>query len=403
MMEVPFSRPYIDEKVIAEVNDCLIGTGWLTSGPKARALEEELSARTGTPVLTVNSWASGATLLLRHFGVGPGDEVIVPAYTYSATALCAHQLGAKVVMADVGEDFNLTPESILRALSKRTKVVIPVDIGGWPCDYEAMKSLLNSEDVRRGFVPANERQSMLGRPFLLADAAHSIGAWYRGMPSGSLADASVFSFHSVKNITSGEGGAICLALPEPFDNRAECDYLRICSLYGQNRSAFDKNQPGAWKYDIIAPGIKANMPDISAAIALAQLRQYEEKLLPERRRMFEQYTAELEGCDWAILPPLENKEKISSFHLFMLRIDGADETRRDRIIADLGTRGIGANVHYIPMPMLSFFKNTGYDINNFPISYKLYSQEITLPLYNTLRPDQIAHVIEGIKKAGAKR
>ncbi len=192
-------------------------------------------------------------------------------------------------------------------------------------------------------------------------------------------------------------------MPFPTRTLRECDYLRICSLYGQNRSAFDKNQPGAWKYDIIAPGIKANMPDISAAIALAQLRQYEEKLLPERRRMFEEYTSALAGCDWAILPPLENKEKISSFHLFMLRIDGADEHRRDMIIADLGTYGIGANVHYIPLPMLSFFKNAGYNINNFPVTYHLYSQEITLPLYNTLRPEQIAHVIEGVKQAGAKR
>jgi dTDP-4-amino-4,6-dideoxygalactose transaminase len=397
-MEVPFSRPYIDEAVVAEVNDCLTGTGWLTSGPKVRALEEEISKLTSTPVLAVNSWASGATLVLRHFGIGPGDEVIVPAYTYSATALVAHHLGAKIVMVDVGADFNINPEVVMRAITPRTKAVISVDIGGWPCDYAHLKEILNSESTRKIFTPGNERQAMLGRPLLLSDAAHSIGAMYKGKPSGSLADASVFSFHSVKNITSGEGGAVCLALPEPFDNTAESGFLRICALYGQTRSAYDKNQPGSWKYDIVAPGIKANMPDISAAIALAQIRQYREKLLPGRQSIFNTYRAGLENFDWAVLPEEKTPEKTSSYHLFMLRISDADEAKRDHIIAELANRGVGANVHYIPMPMLSFFKTMGFDMHDYPVAYQLYANEISLPVYNTLRPEQVEYVVDCLKK-----
>lgn len=396
-MPIPFSLPLIDDDVIAEVNDCLTRTGWLTSGPKVRELEQQIGLITGTPVLCVNSWTSGAMLMLRWFGVGPGDEVIIPAYTYSATALCAMNLGAEVVMVDVLDDFTMDPERVAAAITPRTKAVIPVDIGGWPADYEAILSVVEAERAR--FSPATARQEQLGRPLIVTDAAHSIGATYHGRPIGQWADATVFSLHSVKNVTTGEGGAIALALPAPFDNDAELTFLRALALNGQNKSAFEKNQTGAWRYDILDQGLKVNMPDLNAAVGLAQIRKYVGELLPDRRAKFDRYQAAFAQDPWAILPPVRDDERESSCHLYLLRIAGADEQRRDRIIAHLSEAGIGVNVHYIPMAMLTLFRDRGYDILDYPVTYKLYANEITLPLYNTLTVEQIDEVIAGVRAA----
>jgi dTDP-4-amino-4,6-dideoxygalactose transaminase len=395
-MAVRFSLPLIDEDVIAEVNDTLTNTGWLTTGPKVRLLEEEIAKFTGTPVLCVNSWTSGAMLMLRWLGVGPGDEVIIPAYTYSATALCAMNLGATVVMVDVDQDFTINPDNIRAAVTERTKAVIPVDMGGWPADYDAINAVLDEPEVRAKFRPATPRQEKLGRIMVVTDAAHSIGATYKGRPDGQLADAAVFSLHSVKNITTGEGGAIAINLPAPFDNEEEYVFLRALALNGQTKSAYEKNQPGAWRYDIIDQGLKVNLPDIGAAIGLAQIRKYESTLLPDRKRMFARYQAGFEGYDWAIRPVEKNDERESSCHLYLLRIDGADENRRDRIIESIAERGVGVNVHYIPMPMLTLFKNRGYRIEDYPVTYALYANEITLPLYNGLPDDQIDEVIRAV-------
>ncbi len=397
-MHIPFCLPLIDKDVIAEVNDCLTNTGWLTTGPKTRLLEAEIGKLTGTPVLCVNSWTSGAMLMLRWFGVGPGDEVVVPAYTYSATALCALNIGAKVVMADVGPDFNIDPEKLRAAITPHTKAVIPVDIGGWPCDYDAIYGVLESPEIKLMFQPANARQEQLGRPLLLADAAHSIGATYKGKPSGTLADATVFSLHSVKNVTTGEGGAICLALPYPFDNEAEYQFLKAFALNGQTKSAFEKNQPGAWRYDIVDQGLKVNMPDVCAAIGLAQMRKYTSELLPGRRRIFEQYNAAFSPYDRALLPPYQDANRTSSCHLYMLRIAGATESERDAIIQRIAAQGVGVNVHYIPMAMLTLFKNLGYRMEDYPMTYSLYCNEITLPLYNGLTEEQVARVAESVVK-----
>lgn len=395
-MKIPFCLPLIDADVIAEVNDCLTRTGWLTTGPKVRALEAEIGKLTGTPVLCVNSWTSGAMLMLRWFGIGPGDEVVIPAYTYSATALCALNTGAKVVMVDVGPDFNMDPEKMRAAITPRTKAVIPVDIGGWPCDYDALREILDSPEVKALFRPANARQEQLGRPLLLADAAHSIGAVYKGRPSGTLADATVFSLHSVKNVTTGEGGAICLALPHPFDNAGEYQFLKAFALNGQTKSAFEKNQPGAWRYDIIDQGLKVNMPDVCAAIGLAQMRKYTSELLPERLRIFEQYNAAFSQYGWAVLPSCKDETRASSCHLYMLRIAGASEAERDAVIQRIAERGIGVNVHYIPMAMLTLFKNLGYRMEDYPMTYSLYANEITLPVYNGLTSEQVGGVVEGV-------
>jgi dTDP-4-amino-4,6-dideoxygalactose transaminase len=398
-MQVPFSRPLLDTAVINEVNDCLLNTGWLTSGPKVLELESEIRLLTGAPaVLCVNSWTSGAMLMLRWFGVGPDDEVIVPAYTYAATALCALNIGAKVVLVDVRDDFNMDPEKIRAAITPRTKAIIPVDIGGWMADYEAIFALLNTPEVQAKFQPNTPNQVKMGRILVLADAAHSIGAQYKGRMSGLCADATVFSFHSVKNITTGEGGAVCLNLPASFDHAAEYSFLKAFSLNGQTKSAFEKNQPGAWRYDIIAQGLKANMPDLCAAVGLAQIRRYQSELLPERIRIFEQYQAELGQLDWAILPTLRDEfGSHSSAHLFMLRVAGADENQRDKFIQRISEQGVGVNVHYLPLPMLTLFKNLGYRMEDYPNAFKLYQREISLPIYNGLREDQRMYVIEVLK------
>jgi dTDP-4-amino-4,6-dideoxygalactose transaminase len=396
---IPFSLPLIDDDVIAEVNDTLTNTGWLTTGPKVRLLEAEIAKLTETPVLCVNSWTSGAMLMLRWFGIGPGDEVIIPAYTYSATALCAMNIGATVIMVDVLDDFTIDPAKLRAAITPRTKAVLPVDIGGWPADYRGILAAV--EDARALFESSTERQEKLGRILVVADAAHSIGAVYQGRPVGQWADASVFSLHSVKNVTTGEGGAIALALPEPFDNEAEYLFLRAFALNGQNKSAFEKNQTGAWRYDIVDQGLKVNMPDINAAIGLAQMRKYPNDLLPDRKRIYERYRAAFAADAWAHLPAIDDGDRVSSCHLAMLRIDGADESRRDAIIAHVSAAGIGVNVHYIPMAMLTLFKNRGYDIADYPDTYRLYSNEITLPLYNGLTDAQVDEVVAAVRAAVA--
>jgi len=398
-MAIPFSLPLIDDDVIAEVNDALTNTGWLTSGPKVRQLEAEIGGITGTPVLCVNSWTSGAMLMLRWFGVGPGDEVIVPAYTYAATALCAMNLGADIVMVDVCDDFCMDPHALSAAITPRTKAIIPVDVGGLPDDYDEIFDELAQN--ASSFVPANDRQAALGRPIVIADAAHSIGATYQEVPVGRVADVTVFSLHSVKNVTTGEGGAICLNLPEPFDNDAELPRLRALALNGQTKSAFEKNQTGAWRYDIVDFGLKVNLPDINAAIGLAQIRKYVAELLPDRRRITDRYQAAFAEHAWAILPPLFVNRRESSRHLYMLRIDGADEAMRDRIIERISAREVGVNVHYVPLPMLTLFRERGFDIADFPVSYRLYENEITLPVYNGLTDAQIDEVVAVVAEAVA--
>ena len=394
-MPIPYSRPLINQQVIDEVNDCLIHTGWLTSGPKVLELETELRKLTGSAaVVCVNSWTSGAMLMLRWLGVGAGDEVIIPAYTYSATALCALNIGAKVVMVDVKDDFTIDPEKIRSAITPRTKAIIPVDIGGWMADYDAIFELVNAPEIRAKFQANSPEQEKLGRIFVLADAAHSIGAQYFGRNCGVCADATVLSFHSVKNITTGEGGAICLNLPAPFEPETEYKFLKAFALNGQTKSAFEKNQVGAWRYDIIAQGLKINMPDICAAIGLAQIRQYKATLLPDRIRQFEQYQRALETRNWAILPPLRNDSgSQSSCHLYMLRIRNFTENQRDMLIQRVSERGIGVNVHYIPMPMLTLFRNLGYRMEDYPNTFDLYQGEISLPLYNGLTEEEIEQVV----------
>lgn len=399
-MKIPFSLPVIDAEVIAEMQDTLTHTGWLTTGPKARALEEEIRQFVGgEAVLCVNSWTSGAMLMLRWLGVGAGDEVIIPAYTYSATALCAMNMGAKVVMVDVKDDFTINPDKLKAVITEHTKVVLPVDIGGYPCDYDAIRKVLDDEEVKKLYRPESEKQKQLGRIMLMADAAHSLGAFYKGKVSGMVADVTVFSLHSVKNITTGEGGAIVLNLPREFDSQKELAFLRALSLNGQNKSAFEKNQVGAWRYDIIDQGLKVNMPDLCATVGLAQMRRYKSTFLPERKAIFEFYVKEFSRYDWAIIPPYQNGGTESSYHLFLLRIKDLNEANRDAMIQYISEKGVGVNVHYIPMAMLTLFKNRGYKMEDYPNTYRLYANEISLPVYNHLTREQLRIIVDTVVEA----
>ena len=401
-MKIPFSPPYIDQAVIDEVTDTL-RSGWITTGPKTRALEEEIRRLCGAgEVLCVNSWTSGAILMLRWLGVKPGDEVIVPAYTYSATALAVLHAGATPVMVDSGEDFNISPEAIRKAITPRTKAVIPVDIAGFPCRYEVINQIVSSPEIKALFEPSSPVQEKLGRILVLNDAAHSLGAYYqKDKRTGCETDVAVFSLHAVKNVTTAEGGAICLNLPAPFDNEQLYKELRMMSLNCQTKDAFTKTKAGGWRYDIVGMGMKVNMADVNAAVGLAQIRQYD-CLLKERKRVFAAYNKAFSACDWAICPPSVQEGRESSYHIYALRIKDFTEEQRDRMIEKITEMEVAVNVHFIPMPMLSFFKGLGYKIEDYPQAYRNYCAEISLPIYPQLDDEKVNFVIKAVKEAYEK-
>lgn len=397
-MKIPFSPPYIDDKVINEVVDSL-KSGWITTGPKVKALEEEIGRISGVKnVLCVNSWTSGAILMLRWLGLKPGDEVIVPAYTYSATALAVLWAGGKPIMVDSQEDFNISVNAIKDAITEKTKAIIPVDIAGFPCDYESIMDLVNSDEIKAKFHPTSEVQEKLKRILVLSDSAHSIGAYYGDKRTGSETDLAIFSLHAVKNVTTAEGGAICLNLPKPFDNDELYKELRLRTLNCQTKDAFTKTKAGGWKYDIIGQGMKINMADVNAAIGLAQIREYE-NLLRERKRVFNTYTKAFADCEWAITPPSVCGIKESSYHIYALRIKGITEEQRDAIIQEISKDEVAVNVHFIPMPMLTLFKGLGYDIKNYPNAYNNYAHEISLPIYPQLSEEKVLFVAKTVIKA----
>jgi len=400
-MKIPFSPPYIDDDVRAEVLSAL-DSGWITTGPKVKALEQETAKYAGVDhVLCVNSATSALMLVLHWMGVGKGDEVIVPAYTYAATALSVMHVGATPVMVDVKEDFNIDPEKVRAAITSKTKVIMPVDFAGWPCDYDALKAVVNDEEIKRNFEPKGAVQQQLGRIAILSDAAHSFGAAYKNKRTGSLADITVFSYHAVKNLTTAEGGAICITLPAPFDNGEIYKTLRLWSLNGQTKDAFSKSQLGGWRYDIVYPGFKMNMPDVCAAIGLAQIRKYDEILLAQRKRVFDYFSAEFSNDTWAELPPFVNDESRCSYHLYPLRIKGIAEQQRDEIIDKISLAELSVNVHFIPMPLLSIFKERNYKIEDYPVTYDNFCREISLPIYPQLDNNTCEHIVKVVRKAVA--
>ena len=398
-MKVPFCLPLIDKEVELEMMSCLLETGWLTTGPKVAELEREITKLSETNcTICVNSWTSGMLLMIKWLELDENDEVIIPTYTYAATALAVINSNVKCVYVDVNDDFTASVLEISKAITENTKVILPVDIGGMPFDYLALQDLLNSEGVKRKFMPKTDFQKRIGRPIIIADSAHSIGSLINEKPTPLFSDFSIYSFHSVKNITTGEGGAITFRIFNQEEDNEILNDLRLLSLNGQNKSAFDKNALGGWKYDIKTNGLKVNMPDVNAAIGLAQIRKYKTQLLPERESIFNKYNELLSRNTWAILPQLIIDNRKSSCHLYQLRIDGFEENQRDELISRLSALEIGVNVHYIPIPMMSYFKGLRLDILDFPMSYKLFKNEISLPIYNNLSLDKIEHVCLKLKE-----
>ena len=394
-MKIPFCLPLIDENVETEVLSCLNETGWLTTGPKVSLLENEIKKLCQTSsTICVNSWTSGMLLLIKWLGLEKDDEIIVPAYTYAASALAVINSNVKCIFVDVNDDFTINIDKVEKAITKNTKAVMPVDLGGLPIDYISLNKLLNKDNIRDEFTPKTAFQKKIGRPLIISDAAHSIGSLVDGLPTPLFSDFSVFSFHSVKNITTGEGGAITFKIFDEFEDGLILKELRLLSLNGQNKTAFEKNSIGGWKYDIITNGLKVNMPDINAAIGLAQLKKYKNILLPEREQIFLKYNSILSQYSWAILPTFSVDNRKSSCHLYQLRIEGFEEQQRDQLISRLASIDIGVNVHYIPLPMLSYFKSIGLDIKDFPSSYDLYKNEISLPIYNDLSIESVEYVAE---------
>jgi len=401
-MNIPFSPPFIDQAVINEVLDSL-HSNWITSGPKVKALESEILKLTGSQAaICVNSWTSGAIMMLKWYGIGQGDEVIVPAYSYCATALCVIHCGATPVMVDILDDLTIDPEEVRSKITSKTKAILAVDIAGLPCHYNELHSIVEDPQYQRLFVPSTDRQALLSRILLISDAAHSIGAFYDGLPASLKCDVTIFSFHAVKNITTAEGGCICLNLPTGFDNKEEYNYLKLLSLNGQNKDAFAKSNGANWKYDILFKGYKMNMPDICAAIGLAQIRQYNNTLLPLRKKLFQKYCSSFKTYNWFVEPVSIDLNRESSYHLFPLRIKNITEAQRDKIIEDLVSKGVIVNVHFIPMPMLTYFKSIGYDIEHYPNSYKQYACEVSLPIYPQLSDIQMEYIIEAVVEAVEK-
>lgn len=397
-MTIPFSPPYIDQDAIDEVVTCL-KSGWITTGPKVKELEAEVVELTGCQQsLCVNSWTSGAILALKWFGVGPGDEVIVPAYTYAATALSVLHCGATPVMVDVNDDFTINPKKMEEAITSRTKVIMPVDIAGLMCDYDTINNIIVDNQIQRLFQPSSEKQKLLGRILVISDAAHSVGASYNDVQAGAATDITIFSFHAVKNITTAEGGAICLNLPSQFNPSDEYALMRLWSLNGQTKDAFTKSQVGGWRYDILFQGLKVNMPDVCAAIGLSQIRKYG-SLLKERKRVADFYHKFFSSKSWAQCPVISDDTRVSCNHLYALRIKSVTEAKRDSMINYIAGQGVSVNVHFIPMPMLTLFRDLGYDIKNYPVAYDNYAREISLPIYPQLTKEQLERICLAVEQA----
>lgn len=398
---IPFSPPRMDQKVVDEVTEALL-SGWITTGPRTKKFEKEIAQFTGADAaVCFNSATAGMELMLRWYGVGVGDEVILPAYTYCATANVVMHCGAKPIMVDtLPGSFNLDPDAVRRAISERTKAIMPVDIAGVPCNYTELRGILNDAKVRNIFHAKTEAQQTMGRPLLLADSAHAFGAKFKGQMLGSIADATAFSFHAVKNLTTAEGGAICLKLPSDFSTEEVYKKLTVMSLHGQSKDALAKTQKGAWRYDVTFPGYKCNMTDIQAAIGLVELSRYTSETLPRRREICALYNRGLEKFDWAILPQFEfENDTETSFHLYQLRIKGATEKQRDAIIQKIADADVAVNVHFLPLPMLTAYRDLGYEMDDYPNAFAQYQNEISLPLFYNLTDVQVVEVVNAVSAA----
>lgn len=389
-MEIPFSPPDVTEAEIAEVVDTL-RSGWITTGPKTKRFEREIAAYCHTAkAVCLNSATAGLELVLRLLGVGPDDEVITSAYTYTASASVIDHVGAKIVLVDVKKDTaEMDYDALEKAITERTKVVIPVDIAGVCCDYDTIYKIV--ERKKSLFHPANEIQQKFGRAIVLADAAHSFGATYRGKKSGEIADFSSFSFHAVKNLTTAEGGAVTWKSRADLDDEEIYRALTLLSLHGQSKDALAKTKLGAWEYDIVTLGYKCNMTDIMASIGLAQLSRYD-GLLRRREEIYSRYYDALSPLGVSFLTQKTAFGK-GSFHLCIVRLPDRSEKERNDFIVRMAEKGVATNVHYKPLPMHSAYQKYGFDIKDYPNAYDYYHNEVTLPLHTLLTDEQVGYVI----------
>lgn len=391
LMNIPFSPPDIGEEEINEVVDTL-KSGWITTGPKTKLFESEIAKLCGTnKAVCLNSATAALELILRVLGIGEGDEVIVPAYTYTASASPVCHVGAKLVLIDVDRDtFEMDYSKLESKITDKTKAIIAVDIAGIIADYDKIFEIV--EKTKAKFTPKNDIQKLYNRIIVLADGAHSVGAKRNNKMAGNIADFTSFSFHAVKNLTTGEGGAATWKSVPGLDDETLYKEFQLLSLHGQTKDALHKNGLGNWEYDIVDPLYKCNMTDIMASIGLAQLRRYDE-LLNIRHNIIKKYNEAFKNLPVKVLNHEDNTHR-SSGHLYLVRIDGIDEKTRNEIIISLAKRGVSSNVHYKPLPILTAYKNLGFDIKDYPNSYLQYQNEITLPLYSKLTNEEVDYIIE---------
>lgn len=408
LRNIPFSPPDMSEAEIAEVADAL-RSGWITTGPKTKEFERQIAKYCGTDkAVCLNSATAAMEIALRLIGVGPDDEVIVPAYTYTATASVTQHVGCKVIMVDSQKDkVEMDYDKLAAAITENTKVICPVDLGGVVCDYDKVYAIVEAK--KSLFRPSNEIQKRIGRIIIAADDAHAFGAKWHGKMAGAIADFSSFSFHAVKNLTTAEGGALTWNLPfgeEPvsYDDKSTVPHIegetwnaylyrlsQLFSLHGQNKDALAKTKLGAWEYDIIGPWYKCNMTDIMAGIGLAQLKRYPD-MLARRRQIIDIYNKALDKLPVAVLDHY-GPDYASSGHLYITRLLGCSAEQRQDVIVKMAERGIACNVHYKPLPMMTAYKDLGFDIANYPNAYNLFVNEVTLPLHTRLSDEDVEYVI----------
>ncbi len=391
--KIQFSPPDITDIEIEEVVDTL-KSGWITTGPKTKLFESRIAEYCNTEkAVCLNSNTAGLELILRILGIGSGDEVIVPAYTYTASASVVNHVGAKIVFVDCQKDsLEMDYTLVEKSITSKTKAIIAVDLAGIPADYDTIFDIVNRNKDK--FTPMSRYQEKIGRIAVIADGAHSIGAKYKGVMTGNIADFTSFSFHAVKNLTTAEGGAVTWKSNINIDNEELYKEFMLLSLHGQNKDALQKSKSSSWEYDIKIPGYKCNMTDIMASIGLAQLSRYN-SILSRRKEIVEMYENALKGFNVQVLEHY-NQEHTSSFHLFLMRILDKNEQQRNDLIVKLAELGVPTNVHYKPLPMMTAYKELGYDIKDFPNAYDMYKNEITLPLHTLLSNEDVKFIIQNV-------
>lgn len=394
-MHIAFSPPDITEEEIAEVADTL-RSGWITTGPKTKLFEKQIAAYCHTSrAVCLNSATACSEMTLRVLGIGPGDEVITSAYTYTASASVIQHVGAKIVLVDVQPDsYEMDYEKLEAAITEKTKAIIPVDLGGVICDYERIFEIV--ERKKELFHAETELQKKIGRIAVVADGAHAFGAVKKGKHSGEFADFTSFSFHTVKNLTTAEGGAVVWKDIEGVDNEEIYKQYMLLSLHGQSKDALAKTQLGAWEYDIVAPYFKCNMTDIMASLGIVQLRRYP-ALLQRRKEIIEMYNEGLKDLDVQILRHF-GEDYASSGHLYLVRVNGKNREECNQIIRKMAEAGVATNVHYKPLPLLTAYKDLGFDIKEYPNAYAMFENEITLPLHTKLSDEEVQYVIDVFKQ-----